>query len=55
MVEDEYYPPKGLSNVIWGTCFGYENLDKKYNNLTIRERIKNACQVIELINKNNND
>jgi hypothetical protein len=44
---EDYYPPKDLANAIWGSCFQYKDIET--NN--IREKVKNACFMIEKIYK----
>lgn len=44
---ENYYPPKDLANIIWGECFGYEDIE----NDNIKQKIKNACFLIEKMNK----
>ena len=46
---EDYYPPKDLANIIWGTCFQYKDIEKD----GIREKIKKACFMIEKMNKIN--
>jgi hypothetical protein len=43
----DYYPPKDLANIIWGTCFQYKDIEKD----GIKNKIKNACFMIEKLNK----
>ena len=42
---DDYYPPKNIANVIWGSCFKYADIES--NN--IREKINETCFMIEKI------
>lgn len=46
-ISEDYYPPKDLANAIWGSCFQYEDIE----NNNIREKVKNACFLIEKIYK----
>jgi len=46
-ISEDYYPPKDLANAIWGSCFQYEDIE----NNNIREKVKNACFMIEKIYK----
>ena len=46
-ISEDYYPPKDLVNAIWGCCFQYEDIE----NNNIREKVKNACFMIEKIYK----
>ena len=47
-IPQDYCPPKDLANAIWGTCFKYQDLEKN----GIKDKIRNACFIIEKIYKN---
>lgn len=48
---DDYWPPKDMANAIWGACFDYQNIDTIVGDISIRDRVKYACFIVEKIYK----
>lgn len=41
-------PPKDVQSAIWGSCFDYADFDSVINGTTVRDRIYDCWQLLQL-------